>query len=115
MDRAEAEDVRGPQCRIAIDKRVGVEETGTGALVARQAPVHTRRVRITAAAAVLHDSRAAGYGQRETILHRQNAAKLPSSQHEICDTSAVHPSMGFTDRELPYPGGCRALPEVEGG
>src|SRR5207244_13395124 len=104
----------GSERRMAVDERVGIEEVRTAALAARQAPVDSRRVRVTGAAAVLHVSGAACHRKWEPILQSQDAAQLPAAQYEIGHAAAIQPPAIFSDGDLPYAGGRRATPEVEG-
>ena len=60
------------------------------ALAARQLPIDPGRIRIADAAAVLDVARTARDGDREAVLHREDAADLPAAEQRLGDAAAVH-------------------------
>src|SRR5207247_9696100 len=100
LDGDEAERANG---RNAIDERVGVQVARARSLVRWQAPVDTGRAGIADAAAVLNVAGTARHGEREAILQREDAAKLPAAQHQIARDSALQPPTILDRRDARHP------------
>src|SRR5262245_62437633 len=86
-----------------IHERVGVEVARTRALAGRQLPVDAGRVRIADAAAVLNVAGAAGDGEREPVLQREDAANLPAAEQRFLYAAAVHVGAVAAERQVPEP------------